>query len=412
MSRQKKPSILVIASSYAPSAEVGAKRFSFLAPIFEEDEYKICVLTRKEKYYSSNDDTLPIVKNIYRAGIFPPYYVKPKYLLGKIYMRIWKKYLCLIDPFSGWIFPALLKGLQIVKKEKIDLIIATCPMFSTIVAAYLISLISKTKLILDYRDPWSLRDYKHSVIVGKKLGRFFEKLAIKQAKAIVFVTRRMKKDFIENFGNHTNAICRVIPNGFHNNGLVVSLSLGENKKNMIYAGKLYGERSINLLAKPIKKLLNDRLINKDTFCFHIFGKLNDEDRATIENNGLSNLILEHATVPFKQIIRYLNGADILVLIIGLSMSYSISYKFFDYLSVNRPILAVVPENSAMVDLMNEIDCGRWADINSDESILDNLRQMLLENKRYNFSGAEKYTWEALAKKYGNLIDHVSKQDLY
>jgi glycosyltransferase involved in cell wall biosynthesis len=216
----------------------------------------------------------------------------------------------------------------------------------------------------------------------------------------------MKNNFIDEFGIKNITRCHIIHNGFNNKKEISPLYLENSKIHIIYAGEIYGERKITLFAKPLLTLLNKRIINQDNFCFHIFGKLKDHDKKVIQDYQLSGIIKEHPILPYSEILRYLKAADLLILIVSNKMSYSISYKFFDYLSVRKPILSIAPENSAMADLMNKIDCGRWASINSEESILENLEKMLLEKKEYSFSGAEDYTWEQAGQKYLEAIDEV------
>jgi glycosyltransferase involved in cell wall biosynthesis len=409
-SKNKKPRILIIASSFAPSTAVGAKRFIFLSPILKNYYNNLFILTLKEKYYPSKDYSLPISGNIYRVGMYPPYTIRANNFIGKIYNQLWRNYFCLVDSFSGWILPGLLKGLRIVKKNKIDLIIATCPQSSSIVTGFLISFITNTKLIIDYRDPWTLKNSSFPKIFRSMIGRFLEKLAIRQAAAIVFCTQIMRKDFLENLGKYTKAICRVVHSGFHDRDMVQPLSLGKGKKIMIYSGNFYSERRFKLLAKPLSILFNKGFIGKDSFCFHIFGKTKNEDKEMINQYGLKELVEWHPPVNYEQIIRYLKGADILFLPSGSDVKYAIPYKFYDYLSVKRPILAVAPEDSAVADMMREIDCGTLSLINDEDSILENLRKMLLEENEYSYSGAEKFTWENIANRYIDVIDKVCGLD--
>ena len=56
--------------------------------------------------------------------------------------------------------------------------------------------------------------------------------------------------------------------------------------------------------------------------------------------------------------------------------------------------------------MKEIDCGQLAFINSEESILNNLRAMILHEKEYSYSGAQQYTWDEIGHKYLQVIDKV------
>jgi len=111
-------------------------------------------------------------------------------------------------------------------------------------------------------------------------------------------------------------------------------------------------------------------------------------------------------VPYEEIIRYMKASDILLLISGSRVNYAVPFKFFDYLSVKRPILAIAPEDSGVADIMNDIDCGRVASLNSRASITENLRRMLFENKTYTFSGSRKYTWDEVGQRYVEIIDCI------
>jgi glycosyltransferase involved in cell wall biosynthesis len=279
-------------------------------------------------------------------------------------------------------------------------------MFSSIVIGYLISRVTKTKLIIDYRDPWTTHNHKFCKIFGKKIGRLFEKSAVKYASAIVFSTKKMKTEFEKCLGKYTNSICRVINSGYQISGVIQPLSLGNHKINMIYAGNLYGERRMKLLAKTLYELKKEKIISKTDFCFHHFGEFNDQDIGLINKYGLQEIVERHPPVNYDMMIRYLKGADILYLPSGSDVSYAIPFKLYDYLSVRRPIFAIAPENSAVADMLREIDCGRLSIINREESITENLRAMLLETKEYSYSGAEKYTWKNSAKKYFKVIKEV------
>jgi len=70
------------------------------------------------------------------------------------------------------------------------------------------------------------------------------------------------------------------------------------------------------------------------------------------------------------------------------------------------IFAVAPESSALADLMDRIDCGKFALINNEESILEILRAMLKKEDEYNFSGADEYTWGERGLKYMEVIDEI------
>jgi glycosyltransferase involved in cell wall biosynthesis len=406
---KEKPKVLVVSFFLAPSKKVGGKRFTFLSEVLNAECSELHFLTLDEKKIPEKDYFFKSAGTKHFAQMYPYYYPGDEgNVLRKIFIKLWIYYLCLVDPFSGWIIPAIIKGLRVIKDNEIDIIISTCPPFSAAVIGYFLSRMTSAKLILDYRDPWSNIRRKNRRILRRKFNELLEQRIVKHASAAVFCSRIMMEDFKKSFGKYTNANCYVITNGFYDKDIIKSLTFGNGKKNLVYSGTFYGDRKIELLAKPLSTLLKEEVITKDNFCIHIFGKLNKKDLQVIKKHRLYEMIIEKTWLPYEKLIKFLKGVDILLLLSGSDVKYAIPFKFFDYLSVKRPILTIAPENSAMSDLMDEIDCGRCASINSEESILTNLRKMLFENTEYSFSGAEKYTWENLGKKYLKVINEIRR----
>jgi glycosyltransferase involved in cell wall biosynthesis len=398
--------ILIISFYFPPSSRVGGKRFAFLSKILQEKYPNLHVLTVKKKYYDSTDNSLSPGGVIHPTAMHPAYPVNRNGIFKKIFHRLWVDYFCLVDPYSGWIFPAFKKGLKVIKENKIDLIIATGPPFSTMVIGWLLSIVTKKKLVLDYRDPWTNIWGLNRKIFRKRINTFLERFIIRQASAIVLCTQKMKDNFIKDFGTYTHSKCYIINNAYENNAMIQPEYLSPDKISMIYAGAFYGRRKITLLTEPIIKLLKEGIITEDNFCFHIFGKLKDEDKKAIKESQLQNIIIEHPLIPHKELISYLKGSDILVIIVSPEMNYSVSYKFYDYLSVRKPIFAIIPENSEMQKMIKEVDCGQVAFINRPETILKNLCTMLSENRKYTYSGAERFTWNESGRKYSEVIKEL------
>ena len=403
--------ILIVSLFFKPDRRVGAKRFSFLSKILQKEYPELHVLTMAEKNIPQKDSSLSCAGTVHRVGMYPPHPIETSNIFKRAFNRLWIDFLCLVDPYSGWLLPALFKGIKIIKANKLNLIIATGPPFSPMALAFFLSLLTRTKLILDYRDPWTNLNRKYPKRFLEKFNKFLEKRTIGRASAIVFCSRIMMENFRDSLGEYTKAKYHVITNGFHSRDTIEPLSLGNGRKaTMVYAGNFYGERKLDLLAKPLSFLLNEGSISKDTFCCHIFGNLRKQDREVITKYGLQEIIIEQPSVPYDIILRYLKAADILFLPSATNASYAIPFKFFDYLSVKRPIFTIAPDDSAMAEMMNQIDCGRLASINSEESILVNLQTMLLENKEYTYFGANEFTWENIGSKYLEIIDTVFAPD--
>jgi glycosyltransferase involved in cell wall biosynthesis len=407
---EKRKNILIVLFSFAPNGKVGSRRFGFLSKIFEEQYFNCYILAPKEKYYLYKDNSVPFGGTVYRTGMYPPFTLPvSKYtFFERACHRIWSSYFSLKDPYTGWILPSLLQGLKIIRKHKIEVIIVSVPPITPIISALLLSRLTKTRLIIDYRDPWTTNPlFFKETFVKKKLSRFVEKLVVKQASDMVFCSEIMRDEFLEHFSRYTKARSHVITNGLTINNNVSPLYLDKTKKVMLYAGNFYGERKLQLLLGPLSQLQRKGIINNNNFCLYLFSVLSEGDRKNIKEYGLNEIIREHPLVEYQKIIKYMKGSDILFLPSGSDVKYAIPFKFFDYLSVKRPIFAIASRNCAVADLMGQVDCGKLAYIDDQNSIQESLQEMVSENRTYSFSGFEQFGWHAIAKKYADVINGLT-----
>jgi glycosyltransferase involved in cell wall biosynthesis len=129
----------------------------------------------------------------------------------------------------------------------------------------------------------------------------------------------------------------------------------------------------------------------------------DKDLHEIKEKKLSDLIVTHKPVPYKTILQYLKGADILFLPSGASVGYALPYKFFDYLKVEKPVFASAPENSSVAMLMRNISCGLLCPPYDEELASKNLKQLISDQLVFDFAGKEAYTWEKLSERYADIL---------
>lgn len=403
-----KTNILIISYYFAPIKKVGSLRFSFLSTFLDKYLSNTYILTAKSIKSLSKDRSLPFSGKIIRTLMVPPFPIKNNSIIGRIYNKIWINFLCLLDPFSGWLLPAFIAGIRLIKKNKISVIIVSGPPFSPVLLALLYKVLFKTKIIIDYRDPWSTHNWDAKSKYGnnffKDLNSLLERATVQIADALVFCTETMMEQTLKRISKYNSASCFVVHSGYNHLDKIEPRYLEKNKTIIIYAGEFYGQRSLKVLAHPLKKLIQKGELIKENLRLHIFGKILPHDRIIFEKLGIDDLLKEHHPVEHYIMLRYLLGADILLLISGSDVGYAVPYKFYDYLSVRKPIFAIAPKESEIARLMSKIDCGNFASIGNNNEIEINLKEMLTKYKKYSFAGAENFTWKNAAKKYVNLIN--------
>ncbi len=386
---------------FYPDGRIGAKRFNLFSHYFSKKTKVIDILTIKEDYIKEKDRTIVHSGNIYRTGFYPRHGYN-----GNVFLKIFNKIFMRIAPIeynSAWILPLVIKGFSIIKKDRIDTIIATGPPFSPFVAAFILSKIFKADLVIDYQDPWFFDEDNG----GRKLNMFLEKRIMKRASKIIFNTDRTKEEYLKlklDFNIADKSY--VINNPYYQKENAEPLYLEKNKKVIIYAGNFYGRRRLKYIFKPLLKLYPDGKL-KDEIALHVFGPIHEEDAQLIKELDLSDVVVEHERIEYSKLIRYMKGSDILYLSQGEDHGYSVPYKLIDYMTISRPVLAVTSINSSTYNFMQGLDCGLAADIDDPESIYLALKELLMNNRGFSYNGIEKYSYENLGEQFLNLLTNTN-----
>jgi glycosyltransferase involved in cell wall biosynthesis len=397
--------VLVLSMYFAPCAEVGGKRFMYLSRHLRAWCGDYHVLARREKV--SQTDTATFDGKVHRVSMLPHY--PPTRVRGVIHGKLiqaWVRWFCLVDPFVGWIIPATLSGIRLCRRHRLNVVVATVPSFAALIAGAFIARFCGTRLIIDYRDPWTNRRQKFPVPFGRTLCTLGERAAIRRASAIVFCTDVMREEFDKAFGDIAPSRREVIYNGFADfENATITSPLGR-RTTMVYAGTLYGSRRLEVIAPVLAEMLAAGEITPSTFRFNLYTERTPRDHALIDRLGLGTIIQVHEPVSYDLIKRIMRASDILFLPSGDDVPYAVPYKFFDYLSVRRPILAVAPRASGVGRLMESVDCGELAEFGNAHQIRQKLGMLLRGERRYTFDGAERFRWENAARKYISVIDDV------
>lgn len=392
--------------AFAPCREVGGKRFSFLSHYLagQCEEYR--VLARSEKTRIADAEAFD--RNVDRVPAIPRYPADGTGWLKRKLLRVWARWICVADPYCGWVVPATVRGLKLCRRHRINLIIVTVPFFSPLIAATLISRLTGARLIVDYRDPWTNHLKSFPGIFGASVCRFIERSAIRQSSAVVFCSDVMKDQFLQAFAAEGPDRLDVIYNGFEKQQISPPPQRCDSSRvDMVYAGNFYGKRQLSVIAPVLAELLRGNAISAATFRLHLYSDLRDEDSGVISDFGLEDIVEVHDLVPYHQIQEIMSRSDLLFLLSGDDVSYAVPFKFFDYLRAGRPMLAVAPRGSTVEKIIAEVDCGEYADYSDESDIRRALHRLLNRREPYSFDGAERFYWSNAANSYFQLIQEVA-----
>jgi glycosyltransferase involved in cell wall biosynthesis len=395
--------ILIIAFDSPPSIAVSTQRTMSFFNHLNELGWTTVLLSASENCYSSiSTEQIPTLRpnqHLHRASAFN---IKEKLSFKGKYLGP----LATPDQYSPWILTAILHGRLLIKKHNIDIIFSTYPIPSANIIAGTLAKIYQIPWVADYRDP---APYIHTTN-GKWLDmvhRKIDKFTLKYSNKIIFTTNESKKHYEKEYGISNDF--RVIENGYNEvifdkaYSLFKSSSPRNYKKYTIYyCGSLYNNgRSPDNLLYALAKLKSRNLINSENFQLILQGNLNSAVYATIiQRLHLNDIVQFKLPTSHVNCIINMLKSDMLLVIQGARFNIHIPAKMYECLKVNKPILLLAPDKSAVVNLANQFtQCKTSENINGIYEIIS--KGMLTKGK---FPLLEKYNFEDYSRKSqaGNL----------
>jgi glycosyltransferase involved in cell wall biosynthesis len=426
--------VLIVAYHFPPSAAVGALRPQKFAKYLPGFGWEPHVLTIHEKFNEKLDpERLNDVKhvNILRTdfwrsplSLFLDIKAKIKYKFQvmsvggipqeeiprgfptkKNFNVMFKHYLWEINTFPDasfyWTFPAVFAGFRLVRQKNISCIFATIPQPTAALVGYFISILTKTPLVLDFRDPWAGArfpgDWRSSVY--DKLEAWVERLTICRAFRVICTNDRFKNQLRENYPDLPPKKFITIANGYDAEDSVTLPELPQKERFVIsYLGNFYMDRNPESFFLAVQAGLADGSIPVNGLEIRLLGQVEYAGKSTTRELanacGLKDIVNIIGQVPHRTALQQMVESDLLLLL-APNQPNQIPGKAFEYIGARRPILALT-EDGATADLIRETKAGLVVRQDDQVSILRALIEMIKTNRT-----EEEYWYQTLdIAKYG------------
>lgn len=245
-------------------------------------------------------------------------------------------------------FVASVRGLY---KIKPDIIISThSPYISIVSGLFYASIYRKTKLWIDYRDPWTLSHRSKGVYPFSVLEKILESHAFRRASSVTTVSNGLKSDLNSFFKSKKTALVYNSP--------LIKIS----DENFLTSGALTKQKNLGFVFCYTGTIYNDWQDPSDFFSFLEANKSICKMKFIIASKNPGNLFsiakdydIEEA-IEFKGALTRVESqvlqreADILVLFESSSSEARgvLTGKVFEYLTTTNPILLVGPDSTSEV----------------------------------------------------------------
>lgn len=338
--------ILLVSPFFAPYSLVGAHRINSLADFLIKRKHDVTVLAFSTDYYRAiRQDTvkaeIPQGVRVVRFDVNPN--------IVKVSARN--------KSFSNAFYRCTD---NLLKQAQFDIALASLGPFFTLKMFPLLSKKYHLPYVLDYRDLNSLEALKKTTSISKQMKAAVMKLhdyhidrkAINSAEAVVTVTEYGKQKLTNGF-RISNEKVHVVLNGFDDRQLNclpiiewtpdASISIGYFGKFMYY--------DFQLGANILKAITNLRKKGLSVKLYHI-GPENPNIPRIINAEGIDIESYEYlGSKSYSEGIAYLK--KMICCAIEWNNSYGYGTKVFDYIYVNKPIIASVVKTTELASFLSQ-----------------------------------------------------------
>ena len=292
------------------------------------------------------------------------------------------------DLYVGWYFTAVRRARRIFRSRRIDLLFSTSPRETSHLIARSLHRRYGCPWIADFRDPWTDKFTRPERIpLLDRLDRRLERVVLEEANRILIAWPGIADGF-----KCVNCTIRdkleYLSNGFDENDFAALKPRTFSRFTIVYAGKFHRMLTPEPIFEALRMLHTTVPELDRKLQLLLVGRQDPYIRRLIETFRLESIVQPIAQVSHAESLRYVSGADMLLLSISDHDPRHISSKFFEYLRANRPILLLAPANAAILEIVRRLKLNRCIVSRSPEVLAAQIIKSLKENAHYGPNSAK------------------------
>jgi glycosyltransferase involved in cell wall biosynthesis len=371
--------VLFISYYWPPSGKASIQWPLKIIKHLSNFEWLPVVLTVDEDTFSQKDETLinevPKEVKVFRAKSFEPFHIYKRFTgkekneqlvasetistKNKSFahrLSIWiRMNLFIPDARAGWYFPAVKKGLELLKKEKIDAIVSIGPPHTTHLIGKKLSVKYKLPHIPVFIDPWVdisyYRNFKRSKLT-LRIDNRMEKSVLKNAAAVVFVTKTMRKDYESKY-SFVKGKSNVLYWGYSEEDFkgIERGKKSNEEKTIVHAGNIFSYQN------PVKfwGQINKEIDSGNKLKLKFIGSVDPAIKDSINEAGLNEITEYAGFLPYKKMLEEVCIADFLL--VCATEPRHVPGKLFEYLRAGRPIITFGNDNQEVKEIIKRSNAG-------------------------------------------------------
>jgi glycosyltransferase involved in cell wall biosynthesis len=289
------------------------------------------------------------------------------------------------DFASPWLIPAIVKGVKIIRENRIEAILATGMPWTSLLIGYFLKILTGAKLIVDFRDPWVGNPFHNKNVLVRHLDRGLESLVVNGSDLVIANTEPLRKDMASKYPNIREKLM-VVPNGYDTEDFdkIPHFSFPGSRFVITHAGLLYSRRDPIAFLDAIEHLKKERPeIASQVHFVQIGGTdydLGYDPREVCKQKGISDNVTILDYMKHEECLGHLAASDAL-LVIQPDTRTQIPSKIYEYVYLEKPILTIAEKHGALGALVSEHGFGSVFEPCEPQRIAGYLIELVLKKQR-------------------------------
>ncbi len=381
--------LLLITFDFPPSASIAALRPYYLAKHLQSEGFEVWVLTVDERNIdridlsakldgisadriirtavaSSRRDIVKRVKQCLSGMLWYRHTQSSADRLSedcqkkqaKDNLSLWRRWLiaCMLYPdwHIGWYHPALRQARRIIEDNQIDVIVSTSPPRVAHLVARDLARQYRLRWVMDMRDPWSYgwHGTAHDLFPFTSLIERLFISCMKSANLITVNTDALYRQYIDSYRQYAYKMT-VLPNGVGDDLLGLNTEYAaQNELAIGHFGGLYGHRTVSFFLAGFKAWLDRHPDCRGRLRVRFWGRVeNAEVLHCVRELGLQDVVHVEDVLPRAQAWEHMRRCYALLLV-ATGQPLQIPGKTYEYLAMQRRIIALTEPDSATAELLS------------------------------------------------------------
>lgn len=267
------------------------------------------------------------------------------------------------DPRISWVRPSVSYLTEYLDDTPVDAIISTGPPHSMHLIARELHRRTGISWVADFRDPWTeIFYFKHLPMTSwaRKRHKKLERSVVREADAVVSVTRQMTADFANTLETCKRSKLHTICNGYDDTDFILPDPVVPDPKfTLVHTGLFSADGNPVRLWEVLREMCERNPNFRKDLRIRLAGKVDKEVLESIGANSLEGNLenlgyLPHNTIPRLQ---QCGWALLLPLRNEPESKAILTGKFFEYLAAGRPVVAFGPKDGEMAKVLGETRSG-------------------------------------------------------